>query len=131
MPVESTESAAEARTAPRLRVPAMYTLVRARQVGETKYPWTGYIYDVSESGMRFELDEPIEPGTQLEVRAMLPGAMHTTFTATGTVVRIHDTEEDHMGGPVRMAMNFDQYTTETDRRRVTNYLEHAGLRLAA
>ena len=43
----------ESRHAARLKVPAMYTLVRVRPQGQARYCWTGHIYDVSESGMRF------------------------------------------------------------------------------
>ncbi len=80
------------RTEPRLKLPAMYTLVRVRLAGEEYYRWTGHVYDVSLSGMRFELDEVITPGTEIEVRTMLPGHRHTLFRAFGRVVRIHDDE---------------------------------------
>ena len=54
-----------ARHEARLKLPAMYTLLRARRVGDTRYRWTGYIYDISVAGMRFELDKALEPGTRI------------------------------------------------------------------
>lgn len=115
---------AEARRQPRIKVPPAYTLVRVRPEGTENYCWTGYIYDISDSGMRFELDAPVEPGTRLEVRAMLPGNEHTSFDASGMVVRIHD-DEDDMHGPVRMGMFFDHFATNTDERKLKRYLINA------
>lgn len=114
------------RRQPRLKLPPMYTLVRARLAGAAKYRWTGHIYDISASGMRFELDQPLDMGTTLEVRGMLPGSHHTTFRATGRVVRLHDDADDSQG-PVRMGMHFDRFETESDARRLSNYLTDRGL----
>jgi len=119
---------AEARQAPRLSLPAAYTLVRVKPQGTDKYRWTGHIYDISLSGMRFELDAPLPPGSEVEVRAMLPGVNHTTFRATGRVVRIHD-QADGDGGPSRMAMMFNDFKTSVDQRRLLTYLESRGLAL--
>lgn len=120
---------AEARAFPRLKLPAMYTLLRIRPRGENRYRWTGHIYDISPSGMRFEMDDEVPAGTELEVRAMLPGGVHTTFTATGRVVRLHD--DDPACPPVRMAMAFDAFSHPIDRQRLCDYLADRGLRLAA
>jgi len=109
---------AEARTQPRVPLPAMYTLLRVRPIGEARYRWTGHIYDVSLSGMRFELDATLDPGAEVEVRVMLPGTGHCTFRASGRVVRLHDGEF----GPCRMAMNFDRFQNPADRARLEAYL---------
>ena len=119
----------ESRGEPRLKLPAMYTLLRAKPAGADRYRWTGYIYDISVTGMRFELDEPLEPGTEIEVRGMLPAGRHTTFRAIGRIVRIHD-DEDAQFGPVRMAMQFDAFTRENERERLIDYLHTSGLRAA-
>lgn len=117
---------ADARTAPRLRVPAAYTLVRVKPVGTEQYCWSGHIYDISLTGMRFELDAPLPPGSRVEVRGMLPGHNHITFRAAGRVVRIHDDPDDE-GGPSRMAMSFDRFQTAFDQRRLMDYLDAGGL----
>ena len=113
---------AEARTDPRLKLPAMYTLIRVRHVGDQRYRWTGHIYDISKSGMRFELDVPLPAGTEVEVRGMLPGVQQTTFHASGRIVRLHDDEEI---GPTRMAMTFTSFNHDIDRQRLAIYLNHA------
>lgn len=127
--MSNSPKVAEARQHPRLKLAPMYTLLRAKPAGESKYVWTGYIYDISISGMRFELDQPLEPGTEIEVRGMLPAGKHTTFRATGKIVRVHDDEPAH--GPVRMAMHFDEFVREHEHQRLADYLANAGLRRAA
>ncbi|MCC6580019.1 MAG: PilZ domain-containing protein [Phycisphaeraceae bacterium] len=111
---------AESRHHPRLRLPAMYTLLRARLQGETKFRRTGYVYDISHSGMRFELDDPIEPGSLLEVRVLLPGHQTTTFSAVGHVVRLHDDANEP--GPVRMGLSFHRFATVADEQGLDQYI---------
>ena len=123
------ENAAESRKHSRLPLPAMYTLVRVKPRGADRFCWTGHIYDVSLTGMRFELDEPIDPGTVVEIRAMLPGANHVAFNATGIIVRFHDDENDF--GPMRMGMMFEEFHHEEDRESLTYYIDQASTRIAA
>ena len=109
----------DSRESPRYAMPAMYTLLRVRPRGNERFCWTGYIYDISKVGMRFELDGPIEVGTEVEVRAMLPGSPHLIFNATGHVVRHHD---DDTAGPVRMGLVFDRFSHQSDRQKLESYL---------
>ena len=127
--MEPSRQVAEARQQPRLKIPAMYSLVRVKPVGAPRYEWTGHIYDVSLSGMRFEIDQALAPGTAVEVRCMLPGSKQTTFHAEGKVVRFHDDADEP--GPVRMGMHFDRFHHEVDHEHLESYLDHSGLRLAA
>jgi len=120
---------AEARRHPRLKIAAMYSLVRVRPTGGDRYLWTGHIYDVSLSGMRFELDHALEPGTTIEVRGILPGQEHVTFRASGQVVRLHDDQNEP--GPARMGMAFDEFHSEVDELRLADYLDGNSLKLAA
>ena len=113
----------------RYKLPAMYTLVRMRYAGDKRYRWTGYIYDVSLSGLRFEMDDAIMPGSDVEIRAMLPGLDHVTFKATGHVVRIHDDCDEP--GPVRMGLQFDSFPSEGDRDLLLGYLSSQSERLVA
>ncbi len=106
---------------PRIKVPAMYTLVRARVVGSNKYTWTGHIYDISVGGLRIELDMPIEPGTELELRGMLPGSGHTTFRAIGRVARIHSEADER--GPVILGVSFVSFQSPMDRQRLAEYID--------
>ena len=107
-----------ARAFPRLQLPAMYTLVRVRTPDDSRYRWTGYIYDISEGGMRLEIDDELPAGTTVCLRAMLPGSEQTVFRATGTIVRIHDNEP----GPVRMAVAFTEFASPSDRLALQSYL---------
>lgn len=122
---------AEARRDPRLKLAPMYTLLRAKKPGSRKYNLTGYIYDVSMSGMRFELDEQLPAGTELEVRATLPFSQHGAFVAVGTIVRIHDEDAEENVAPFRMAMRFTEFRCEFDQANLAEYLVFSGLRLAA
>lgn len=119
----------EHRVHPRYTVPAMYSLIRIRCEGDRTFNRMGHIYDVSQGGVRFELDEPIEPGTWIEARAMLPGYHHINLEVTGRVIRIHDDRDEP--GPIRMAMMFDPFANEEDANRFAAYLEAKDTPLAA
>jgi hypothetical protein len=106
----------------------MYTFVRVRLEGRQCFGWSGHIYDVSASGMRFELDKALTPGVSIEVRASLPGAQRTRIHVKGHVVRLH--EDAPEPGPVRMSMAFDQFCRSHDRRQLSSYLAEAGLKAA-
>ena len=119
------EHGTESRQYPRLKLPAMYTLVRVRPKGAARYRWAGHIYDISVSGMRFELDDAIKPGTWVEARATLPGGSPVTVRLSGRVVRLHDDSQEP--GPVRMSMTFDRQIRSIDRQRLNQYLSGSGL----
>lgn len=125
MPKFPVTSAKDLRNHPRLKLPAMYTLLRAKLLGQGRYDLTGHIYDISISGMRFELDQAMEPGTLIEVRSMLPGKDHTTFRATGKIIRLHSDEEDL--GPAIMGMTFESFRSPMDYQRLAGYLEARGI----
>ena len=116
-----SETSRDQREYPRIKVPAMYTLIRARILGSNRYNWTGHIYDVSLGGVRFELDMPIEPGTQLEIRGMLPGSGHTTFRAVGRVARVHSDADER--GPAVMGLQFESFQSPMDRHRLAQYID--------
>lgn len=116
-----SQTSRDQRQYPRIKVPAMYTLIRARILGSTRYNWTGHIYDVSLGGVRFELDMPVEPGTQLEIRGMLPGSGHTTFRAVGRVVRDHSDADNQ--GPAIMGLAFESFQSPMDRHRLAQYID--------
>ena len=118
----------DVRRAPRLTLAAMYTLVHVRPAGTSRYPWAGHIYDISASGMRFELDEALEPGTHVDITATLPGPDHPTITATGRIVRLHGDSDEP--GPVRMGMTFERFSHTADRLRLAHYLDRRLSRVA-
>ncbi len=111
------------RRAPRMKLPAMYTLVKVREGSTgTRYDHAGYIYDISTSGMRIELDSLLEPGTQIQARLMLPGDKKPVIVnLSGWVVRHHDDEED-AGGPTRMGIAFEHFKSPADEEKLYEYL---------
>jgi len=126
MPKFPAATPSDQRNHPRLKLPAMYTLLRARMLGKDRYDLTGHIYDISISGMRFELDDCIKPDSLVEIRCMLPGKDHTTFRATGRVVRLHSDEENL--GPAIMGMSFVSFRSPMDHQRLAEYLEARGIK---
>jgi len=129
-PSATPPAARAVRSEPRLKLPAMYTLIRVRLTGDEQYRWSGHVYDISMAGMRFELDEPIEPGTAVDTRIMLPGHRQTLLRVSGHVVRLHDDDEPILP-PVRMGMAFDQFASTIDQYRLSSYLADAGLKREA
>ena len=111
------------RRAPRMKLPAMYTLVKVRENSTgTRFDHAGYIYDISTSGMRIELDTLLEPGTQLTARLMLPGDKKpVVINLTGWVVRHHD-GDDEVGGPTRMGIAFEKFKSQADEDKLFEYL---------
>ncbi len=115
---------------PRFVLPSMYTEVEARSLDTEKFEWKGHAYDVSQGGMRFELDTPIEPGTRIALRLQLPGAQHLKITDRRPVYVFANVvwiEEDDIeqGGPIRMACVFSQFVLPGDEARLRTRL-HSG-----
>jgi len=79
----------------------------------------GHAYDVSLNGLRFELDEPLEEGSSVEIELHLPGLLNSIRTK-GRIVRVFD--EDGDPGPRRMAMTFQGFHTPLDASRLTTHL---------
>ncbi|MEM8782025.1 MAG: PilZ domain-containing protein [Planctomycetota bacterium] len=118
-PSPEPDRADDGRAAPRAAVPPMYTLLRAKRPGDEQFRWSGHLYDVSMTGMRFELDEPLKTGEQVQVRAMLPGTEHITIRVEGRVARMHEDGP----GPVRMGLLIERFLGPHDRRKLTTYLQ--------
>ncbi|MEM7680629.1 MAG: PilZ domain-containing protein [Planctomycetota bacterium] len=113
---EATDHRAE----PRLPLPAMYCELRARAGAQRPYELTGHIYDLSLSGLRFELDEALPAGASMDVRITLPGAEPVTVKASASVVR--QASEQDEPGPCRLAATFTRFRTPMDRERLSGYL---------
>ncbi|MDX2114316.1 MAG: PilZ domain-containing protein [Planctomycetota bacterium] len=126
----------ERRRHPRYVLPSMYTAVEVRPLESEQFLWKGHAYDVSEGGMRFELDRPIEPGTRVALRIQLPGAQHLRITerrpvyAFANVVWIEEDDLDQCG-PVRMACVFSRFVQPGDAERLRDRLRSGRYSLAA
>jgi len=73
--------------------------------------------------MRFEVDQAIDPGTDVEISAMLPGPVHRTLHVLGRIVRLHD--DPHEPGPIGMAVRFSGFPRPADQQQLSQYLDEA------
>lgn len=113
-----------------------YTEIRVRTMDEDTFSRLGHIHDLSEGGVRFELDEPIDPGTPVAVEIRMPGlgdGFHDlgpgrAVYAAGTIVWAN---EDDFPGPIRLAMTFRRFARAGDRERMMRRLLTTGTRRAA
>lgn len=128
--------ARERRRHPRFLLPSMYTSVALRPLDREKFQWEGHAYDISEGGMRFEIDHPIEPGTPVAVRIQLPGAGTLRIAerrpvyAFANVVWLEEDDVDQPG-PVRMACVFSRFLQPGDKERLLKRLRSGRFSLAA
>jgi hypothetical protein len=113
----------------RRALPPAYTSVEARRVTCPRArPLLGHAYDVSEGGVRIELDEPLPQGEPMSLRLNLPGET-LPVAAVGDVVWLNDEVDDP--GPRRMALKFKAFGTASDRERLLRFIGHGGMRVAA
>ena len=126
----------ERRRFQRYVLPSMYTEVAVRSLDDTEFMWKGHAYDISGGGMRFEIDAPIEPGTTVAIRIMLPGAQHVrtcdrrAVYAFANVVWIEEDDLDQPG-PVRMACVFSSFVQPGDQDRLMERLRSGRFSQAA
>ncbi|HVZ94139.1 MAG TPA: PilZ domain-containing protein [Phycisphaerales bacterium] len=121
---------------PRFVLPSSYTAVEVRPLESDRFKWKGHAYDISAGGMRFELDEPIEPGTRVAVRLQLPGASSLRLAERRPVYVFANViwlEEDdlEMPGPVRMACVFSKFVQPGDLERLLHRLDSGRFSAAA
>ena len=79
----------------------------------------GHAYDVSVSGVRFELDTALPVGMPVEMELWLPGLVDPV-RASARVVRVFDEHDDP--GPRRMAAVFTAFLTPADASRLAVHL---------
>lgn len=127
---------ADRRIHPRFVLPVMYTAVAARRLDSDAFNAFGHAYDLSEGGMRFEVDEPIEPGTAIVVRLQLPGtpiswAERRPVYAFANVVWVEEEDLQIGAGPVRMACVFRRFVQQGDLERLRRALDSGRYAMAA
>ena len=108
----------------RFKVQPGYTsMALRRHPDEDEYTLEGHVYDISEGGVCFELDRPIDPGQTVSIRVDLPitvddsGPGRSVFL-TGNVVWC-DLEEP---GACRMAVAITRFDRSGDRERLLKTL---------
>ena len=96
-------SGRDRRRYPRLELQAAYTQVQVRRQGRSRYSLSGHAYDLSDGGVLFELDKPLNAGEKVQVRIVTNGAEGKTIHAAGRIVRLANTGQP---GPSLMALAF-------------------------
>lgn len=108
---------------PRFELEAMYTTIAVRTLDQDEFTMQGHSYDISEGGIRFELDRGIEMGTEVAMMINLPtmnngrdaeGPEHAVFVFAN-VIWIEDENEP---GPIKMAAVFTRWARQGDRERL-------------
>ncbi len=126
----------ERRAHTRYALPTSYTAVAVRLMNEDGFSREGHAYDLSEGGMRFELDMPVAPGTPVAIRIELPGAEHLAVheqRAVFVMANVVWLEQDDLEepGPVRMACVFRNFCKPGDQARLMRRLTSGRFSLAA
>ncbi len=116
----------------RFVLPPMYSAATVRRVvrgaGMTMQVLEGHAYDISESGIRLELDEPLAVGEEVRVTVELPGN-GGTIAAWAEVVRVYDEIDDP--GARRMALHVREFASPADHARLLAHISTGSLRRAA
>jgi len=110
----------------RFRVNPGYTAVSVRvEPDEQGFTRDGHVYDLSEGGVQFELDFPIEAGSTVSMKIEVPWSTPISDAGndgsvyvTGNVVWT-DTEEP---GAARMALAITRYDRAGDKERLIRAL---------
>lgn len=111
-----------------------YTPVAVKLLADDTFQFEGHAYDISEAGLRFELDQPIDPGTPIAIEVILPGGLRSSsdenrVCAMGNVVWTADDADEP--GPVRMAAAFTRFARAGDKERLLAQLGSGRLARAA
>jgi hypothetical protein len=94
----------------------------------------GHSYDVSEGGVQIELDDVIEPGTQVSLELVLPVTNGLRLADDERIVRVIGNVvwmDDSEPGPVRLAVAFTRFASEADRARLLGQISTRRIRWAA
>ncbi len=127
--MSATTNPIDRRAHQRFTLMPMYTTVEAKRLaGDVDRALLGHAYDISETGVRIELDEALEPGESIAVHLTLPGAT-SSVAASANVVWVNDEIDDP--GPRRMALRFTNFRSDRDHDCLLRYLDSALIRRAA
>lgn len=116
---------------PRFTLPVAYTPIAVRLLHEKEFTNEGHVYDLSEGGLRFEVDEPVPVGTRVAIRLALPDwadQRTSDVYAMATIVWVEDEDEP---GPVKMAAVINEFCRAGDRDRLLATFATGRYRLAA
>jgi hypothetical protein len=118
----------------------MYTAVAVRSAERPGELLEGHAYDLSEGGIRFELDSVVSPGTAIEMRITMPRWLPASLDdaeldleppSVDVLANVIWIDDDDVPGPVRMAAVFTAFLDAADRDRLFGTLAAGTLRRAA
>lgn len=128
-----TQRFLDRRQFPRFALEAMYCPIAVRTLDSEVFNIEGHAYDISEGGIRFELDRPVAPGTKVAMQITLPplggdvGPGRSVFVFAN-IVWIEDEDEP---GPVKTAAVFTDFVRAGDRERLLRQFASGRYRAAA
>jgi len=87
----------------------------------------GHVYDISEKGLRFEVDRALPVGASIELELLVPP--EESIRVTARIVRVFDEADDP--GPRRMGAEFTGFGSPDDAARLEGLLDSIHLIRAA
>lgn len=114
------------RDANRITVTPAYSSVAVVPQGGGE-PLAGHIYDISEKGLRFEVDRALPVGTSIDLELLVPP--EESIRVTARIVRVYDEADDP--GPRRMGAEFTGFSSPGDEARLDELLDFGFLIRAA
>jgi len=112
----------------------MYTPLAVRTLDSEAFDIEGHAYDISESGVRFELDRPVPSGTKIAMQITLPCISNTDIGPGRTIMvfaNIVWLDEDDTVPPHKMAAVFTHFARAGDRERLIRQFATGRYRAAA
>jgi len=124
----------ERRRYARFTLEPMYTPIAVRMLDSEVFDIEGHAYDISEGGMRFELDRAVLPGTKVAMQITLPSLSPMeigpgrSIMVFANVLWLEDAEDP---APFRMAAVFTHFARAGDRERLLRQFATGRYRAAA
>lgn len=112
----------------------MYAPLAVRLPDADTFTNEGHAYDISVGGIRFELDQPIAPGTPVAMQITLPPTELADIGPGRTVLvfaNIVWLEDEDEIPPVRMAAVFTHFARAGDQERLLKQFATGRYRMAA
>lgn len=118
----------------RFTLEPMYAPVAVRTLDREVFDIEGHAYDISEGGIRFEIDRAVQPGTRIAMQITLPSSHHEDIGPGRSVFVFANVvwlEDEDQPGPYKTAAVFTHFARAGDRERLLRMFAGGRYRLAA
>lgn len=118
----------------RFALDPMYTPIAARALDSQSFDIEGNAYDISEGGIRFELDRAVQPGSKIALQITLPSMSQEDIGPGRSVFVFANVvwlEDEDQPGPYKMAAVFTHFARAGDRERLLRQFATGRYRAAA